>query len=91
MKKIVAVIKNDEGLHAKPANVFSKTALKFESKIKVFKNGNEEKAYDPKRIISVLSMGCVKGDSLTIIAEGIDEAEAVSTLKALIDAGIVSE
>ena len=40
--------------------VFSKVAFKFKSDIKVYKNGNKDKVYNPKSILSVLSMGGVK-------------------------------
>lgn len=89
MKKVNVVLKNEYGLHARPANVFTKMASKIKSELKVYKNNDESKTYDPKSIISVLSMGAVKGDQLTIIAEGIDEEEAISNLKNLIENELV--
>jgi phosphotransferase system HPr (HPr) family protein len=58
--------------------------MKFKSDIKVYKNG-EEKAYNPKSILSVMSMGAVKGDVLRIEAFGEDEAEAIENLKTIIE------
>jgi phosphotransferase system HPr (HPr) family protein len=51
----------------------------------VYKNGNKDKVYNPKSILSVLSMGGVKGDKLLITAEGEDEDLAVKELKKLVD------
>jgi phosphotransferase system HPr (HPr) family protein len=77
-------VTNNEGLHARPASEFSKASMKFKSDIKVYKNG-EEKAYNPKSILSVMSMGAVKGDVLRIEASGEDEAEAIENLKTIIE------
>lgn len=84
MKKVIVVIKNKEGLHARPASVFSKVAMKFICDLRVTKNNDEVKIYNPKSILSVLSMGAIKGDELTIIADGIDEEEAIIKLQEII-------
>ena len=84
MKSSVVTVRNEEGLHAKPANIFSKEALKFKSEIYMMKNDGE-KHYNPKRIISLLGMGVVKGDRLTIVAEGEDEVVAVNSLVKVIN------
>lgn len=65
------------GLHARPATLFSKSALQFKSKIQIFK---DEKSCDAKSILGVLSM-CIKcGDEITIQCEGEDEQQALNTL-----------
>lgn len=74
-------ITNESGLHARPASIFVKEASKFKSNIKVVKN---DKEYNAKSIIGVLSMGAVKGDNILIIAEGEDEEEAIDALINLI-------
>jgi len=79
MYKEEVVLKNETGLHARPASLFVKEASKFSSNIKVFKDGKE---YNAKSIMGILSMGAGKGDAITIQAEGEDEKEAV---KALVD------
>jgi phosphocarrier protein len=70
-------IKNEEGLHARPATDFCKTAMKYKSEIVVRKNGEEYKA---KSILSVLSMSALKGEEIEIQAEGIDEEAALNEL-----------
>jgi phosphocarrier protein len=74
---------NETGLHARPASLFVAAAKKYQSDIVVLKDGEE---YDAKSMLSVLSMGAFKGDSLIISAVGADEKEAVLELKGLIDA-----
>ncbi len=75
-------LKNETGLHARPASQFVFTSSKFKSNITIIKDGKE---YNAKSIMGVLSMGASKGTKLTIKAEGEDEKEAVEALIALID------
>lgn len=82
MQKIEIVLKNETGLHARPASLFVKEAAKFTAELKVKKG---EKEYNGKSIIDILSMGAAKGDLLTIMADGEDEKEVVIALKELIE------
>lgn len=84
MKKINIRLQNEEGLHARPATLFSKTAMKFKCDIELTKNGDTINVYNPKSILSILSMGAIKGDELTITANGEDEEEALLKIKELI-------
>ena len=89
MKKAIVIIQNEEGLHARPASVFSNAAMKFKCDILMLKNMDENKVYNPKSILSVLSMGAKKGDELTIIADGTDEEEAIDKINKIISNGLV--
>lgn len=84
MKKVRIRLQNEEGLHARPATQFSKTAMKFACDIQVMKNGDTVNIYNPKSILSILSMGAAKGDELTILATGEDEEEAINSITNLI-------
>lgn len=79
MKSATFTIRNDEGLHARPATDLCEKAMKFHSKITVRKQGEEE-TFDAKSILSVLCLGAVKGDAVVISADGDDEEEALSEL-----------
>ena len=76
------VIKNQVGLHARPATFFIQKANEFKSSIWVEK---EERRVNAKSLLGVLSLGIVKGTAITIIADGADEDEAIATLAELID------
>ena len=76
------VIDNQVGLHARPATFFIQKANEFKSSIWVEK---EERRVNAKSLLGVLSLGIVKGTTITIIADGSDEEEAIATLSALID------
>ena len=45
----------------------------------------EERRVNAKSLLGVLSLGIVKGTSISIIADGSDEEEAVKTLVELIE------
>jgi phosphocarrier protein HPr len=76
------VVKNETGLHARPASMFVQKAAKFKSIIKLQKEGKEANA---KSIISVLSLGASKGSKVTISCTGADEKEALDALIELLD------
>jgi phosphocarrier protein HPr len=80
MPEINLEIKNDVGLHARPAALFVQTASKFNSTITV-KNG-EIKA-NAKSLLSVLTLGAGNGAVITVIAEGQDAGQALKALKDL--------
>ncbi len=75
-------INNQVGLHARPATFFIQKANEFKSVIWVEK---DERRVNAKSLLGVLSLGIVKGTTISIIAEGVDEAQAVETLADLID------
>ena len=71
-------VKNEVGLHARPATYFIQKANEFKSGIWVEK---EERRVNAKS----LSLGIVKGTTITLIADGVDEKEAVDALTSLIE------
>lgn len=82
MVRVKYTIKNEEGLHARPASDFCKTASRFKSKIRVIKDDEE---YEAKSMLMVLCIGALKGDEIEITAEGEDEQEAVDELIKTLD------
>ena len=77
-------IKNNVGLHARPATFFIQKANSFKSSIWVER---EDRRINAKSLHGVVSLGIGKGMNITIIADGQDENEAVEGLAALIDTG----
>ena len=78
----VAVINNQVGLHARPAVFFIQKANEFKSSIWIEK---DERRVNAKSLLGVLSLGIVKGSTITLVADGADEQEAIDTLTALIN------
>ena len=78
-------VKNDVGLHARPASVFVKEASNFEADIQIRNMTTDSEWQDAKSILGVLSLGVEKGHVMEIAAEGIDEAVAATELEALVE------
>lgn len=74
-------VQNQVGLHARPATFFIQKANEFKSSIWVEK---EERKVNAKSLLGVLSLGITKGTAINVIADGIDEEDAVNTLVNLI-------
>ncbi|MGI6005456.1 MAG: HPr family phosphocarrier protein [Christensenellales bacterium] len=79
MQSVTFTIQNEEGLHARPATDFCETAMAHESSIRV-RRKDEEESFDAKSIISLLSLGAVKGETIEITADGPDEEAALKAL-----------
>ena len=74
-------ITNEVGLHARPATFFIQKANEFKSGIWIEK---EERRVNAKSLLGVLSLGIVKGTTITLLADGVDEKEAVGALCELV-------
>lgn len=83
-----AVVNNQVGLHARPATFFIQKANEFKSSIWVEK---DERRVNAKSLLGVLSLGIVKGTTITLIADGSDEKEAVEALAELVRSGDFGE
>ena len=75
-------IVNSIGLHARPATFFIQKANSYKSSIYVEK---DDRRVNAKSLLGVLSLGIVKGTTVTLVADGADEQEAIDTLTALIN------
>ena len=75
MKEVL--VNNQVGLHARPATFFIQKANEFKCSIWVEK---DERRVNAKSLLGVLSLGVVKGTTINLIADGVDEKEAVEAL-----------
>lgn len=78
------LISNNIGLHARPATFFIQKANSYKCSIWVEK---EERRVNAKSLLGVLSLGIVKGMTITVMADGPDENEAVDGLIDLVNTG----
>ena len=76
------VLQNQVGLHARPATFFIQKANEFKSSIWVEK---DERKVNAKSLLGVLSLGIARGTTISIIADCVDEKEAVDALIELIE------
>ncbi len=75
-------IRNELGLHARPAQLLVQTADQFRSEIFLSNDGVE---VNGKSIMGVMMLAAAQGSMLVIRADGSDEREAVAQLVALIE------
>ena len=81
MREFEYKIKDEIGIHARPAGMLSKLAKSFESKITISKGGD---GVDAVKLIALMGMGVKCGDTITVTAEGADEDDAIEKLKGFI-------
>ena len=77
-------VKNQVGLHARPATFFIQKANEFKSSVWVEK---DERRVNAKSLLGVLSLGIVGGTTIRIMADGSDEEQAVDGLVKLVESG----
>ena len=75
------VVRCESGLHNKQATYFVQKANEFESSIWL-ESGNRK--MNAKSLLGVLSLGITKGTTITLLADGSDEKEAVAALSELV-------
>lgn len=74
-------VANRNGLHARPASLFVKTASGFLSQIRLRKN---DQVVDGKSMIDVLTLAAEEGTELVLEAIGPDAHQAVASLADLL-------
>ena len=75
------VIENRNGLHARPAALFVKTASRFQAEVWVEK---DEERVNGKSIMGLMMLAAGKGSVLKVTAEGEDAGSVIAELDALI-------
>ena len=84
----VIVIRNSQGLHARPADMFARLARQFQSRIELVR---EERRVEASSIMDLLTLGAAQGTELILEAEGPDAEEAVEALTKLVESGFPLE
>ena len=82
------VISNPQGLHARPAELFARLALQFESEIEVIRDSHR---VDAKSILHVLTLGAAQGTELTLFAQGSDAEAALVALARLVESDFATD
>lgn len=82
MKEFFYKVKDETGIHARPAGLLVKAASGFGADIKLFRG---EKSADAKKIFSVMSLGAKKDDEIRITVEGDDEERIAEELKRFLE------
>ena len=82
MKTFEYTIKDELGIHARPAGLLVKEAKKFESECTITKDGKTKKL---TQLMMLMSLGVKQGDTVTVTVEGEDEDAAVAALKVIFE------
>ena len=85
MKSFTYVIKDELGIHARPAGLLVKEVKQFTSAITL--ECGEKKAA-AKGLMGVMGMAVKQGNEVTITAEGDDEDAAIAALEAFFSANL---
>lgn len=72
------VVRNEEGLHTRPANQFVKLVKQFACEVVIGKNGAEAPG---KSLLKIMKLGVVQGDSIVLRCDGPDEQDAMEALE----------
>ena len=70
MKSFSYTVKDELGIHARPAGMLVKEVKNFQSKVTLEKDG---KSVDASRLMAVMGMGVKKNQTVTVTVEGDDE------------------
>ena len=71
------ILKNEEGLHARPATELAKNASKYACDIKFDVRGKE---YNAKSVLNIMSAGIKNNTQIKIICDGVDEKQALEEI-----------
>ena len=82
MKEFTYTIKDEMGIHARPAGLFVKEAAAFPCAVTIVKDGKE---VDAKRIFGVMSLGVKCGQEITLKTDGEKEDEAIEALSKFLE------
>lgn len=85
MKVFQYVIKDEVGIHARPAGLLTKEAKKYESKVVLKANG---KSAEATKLMSVMAMGVKCGDEVEVEVSGSDEDTACEQLKTFFETNL---
>ena len=85
MKSFSYTVKDELGLHARPAGLLVKEVKNFQSKVTLEKDG---KSVDASRLMAVMGMGVKKNQTVTVEVEGDDEGAACDAIKAFFETNL---
>ena len=78
MKTFSYTVKDEVGIHARPAGLLAKKAKEFQSTITLEKDGKSAAA---TKLMAIMGMGIKCGDTVNITVEGADEDTAAAAME----------
>ena len=85
MKNFEYTIKDELGIHARPAGMLVKEAKKFSSKVTITKDG---KSAEATKLMAIMALGVKKDQTIEVAVEGADEDAAYDAMQAFFSANL---
>lgn len=85
MKQFTYTIKDELGVHARPAGLLVKLAKKYASNVTIEKDG---KTCDMRKLMAVMGLGIKQGETITVTVEGEDETVAAEEIAAFLNENV---
>ena len=82
MQKEIVILKNETGLHARPASEIAKIAMKYKCNVNLIVNGKKINAKSP---LMIMAAGIKTKTEIEIECDGEDEEKALTELKKAFD------
>lgn len=79
MQKFSFIVKDPDGVHARPAGIIIKAVTPFKSNVSLETNG--KKVLLKGGIFALMGLGIRQGQALEVTVEGEDELEAVDAVR----------
>ena len=78
------IVSDPLGLHARPAGLIVKEAQRYGCQV-TLTNQKNGKAASAKGLFALLGLEITQGDSITLVADGADEQQAIRGISAVIE------
>lgn len=85
MKNFSYTIKDEIGIHARPAGLLAKKAKEFQSVVTLEKDGKPAAA---TKLMAIMGMGVKCGDTVNVTVEGSDEETAAAAMEEFFKANL---
>lgn len=83
MQSFEFIIRDELGIHARPAGLLVKAATKYKNAAVLLKKGDKEA--DMKKLFRIMRLGVKEGDAVMFSAEGADEDAAIAEIRELVE------
>ncbi len=85
MKNFSYTIKDEIGIHARPAGLLAKKAKEFQSVVTLEKGGKTAAA---TKLMAIMGMGVKCGDTVNVTVDGADEETAAAAMEEFFKANL---
>ena len=85
MREFEYVIRDEVGIHARPAGALAKKAKEYQSQIIIEAEGRHA---DASKLMAVMGLGVKCGATVTVKAEGVDEEVAIAEMKEFFESNL---